>query len=90
MADILVNEIWYVYILECSDKKKSLYTGITNDLEKRIKQHNEGKGAKYTRGRGPVTLVKSFTCTSKSEALKLEYHIKQLPREEKLSYEKEC
>lgn len=74
--------IWFVYILRCSDD--TLYTGITNNLERRIEQHNEGKGAKYTRGRGPVTLVKYFECASKSEALKLEYKIKQLSREEKL------
>jgi len=78
-------ELWYVYIVECSDK--TLYTGITNNLERRIEQHNEGKGAKYTRGRGPITLVKSFTCSSKSSALKLEYKIKQLSKEEKLSYD---
>lgn len=75
---------WYVYILKCSDG--TLYTGITNNLEKRIKKHNEGKGAKYTRGRGPVALVKSFTLNSKSEALKLERKIKNLPKEEKLNY----
>ncbi len=74
--------MWFVYILLCADD--TLYTGITNNLERRIEQHNEGKGAKYTRGRGPVTLVRSFECASKSEALKLEYKIKQLPREEKL------
>jgi predicted GIY-YIG superfamily endonuclease len=73
---------WFVYILQCSDD--TLYTGITNNLEKRIKQHNEGKGAKYTMGRGPVALVKSFEVLSKGEALKLEYKIKQLPRAEKL------
>jgi putative endonuclease len=78
------SDIWFVYILRCSDD--TLYTGITNDLERRVKQHNEGKGAKYTRGRGPVTLVKFIECASKSEALKLEYKIKQLPREEKLLY----
>jgi putative endonuclease len=76
------EEIWYVYIVECSDK--TLYTGITKDIDRRIKQHNEGKGAKYTLGRGPVALVKSFECASKSEALKLEYKIKQLPKAEKL------
>lgn len=75
---------WYVYILECADG--TLYTGITKNLEKRIAQHNEGKGAKYTRGRGPLTLVKSFTLNSKSEALKLEYKIKKLSKEEKLKF----
>ena len=78
---------WFVYILKCSDN--TLYTGITNDLESRIKKHNEGKGAKYTRGRGPVALVKFFECPDKSSALKLEYKIKQLSRDEKLNYVQE-
>lgn len=90
--DALVGEIkvietyqeWFVYILKCSDG--TLYTGITNNIEKRIKQHNEGKGAKYTRGRGPVALVKYFTRITKGEALKLEYQIKQLSRQEKLNF----
>lgn len=81
--------IWYVYILECNDSKKSLYTGITNNLDKRITAHNAGKGAKYTKGRTPVKLVRSFICTSKSEALKLEYQIKKLSRDEKLNYLRE-
>ena len=75
---------WYIYIVRCSDD--TLYTGITVDVERRIKQHNEGKGAKYTRGRGPVALVKFFTRDSKGEALKLEYQIKKLPKEEKLKF----
>ena len=75
---------WFIYLLQCSDG--TLYTGITNDLEKRIKQHNEGKGAKYTRGRGPVALVKFFTRLTKGEALKLEYQIKQLSKKEKLDF----
>lgn len=75
---------WFVYILRCADD--TLYTGITNNLEKRINKHNEGKGAKYTRGRGPVALIKSFERLTKSDALKLERQIKKLPREEKLNY----
>lgn len=78
---------WHVYILECADG--TFYTGITNNLEKRIKQHNSNKGAKYTKGRTPVKLIKSFETFSKSEALKLEYKIKQLPREDKLNYVQE-
>ena len=74
--------MWFVYLLECSDN--TLYCGITNNLTRRIDQHNKGKGAKYTKGRGPVALIKFFVCTSKSEALKLEYKIKQMSREEKL------
>lgn len=79
--------VWVVYIILCSDN--SLYTGITNDLERRIKQHNEGKGAKYTRGRGPVKVMKIFQFENKSEAAKEEYRIKQLTREQKLKLCKE-
>ena len=74
--------MWVVYLLLCSDD--TLYTGITNNLEKRIDAHNKGKGAKYTKGRGPVSLIKSFECPDKSAALKLEYKIKQLSHKEKL------
>jgi putative endonuclease len=73
----------YVYILECSDK--SLYTGTTNNLEKRIKEHNNTtSGAKYTRGRRPVKLVYAETCSTLSIALKREAEIKKLSRSEKL------
>lgn len=72
---------WLVYILICKDG--SLYTGYTNNLEKRIAKHNAGKGAKYTRSRLPVKLFKYFEVASKSEALKLEIKIKKLSREEK-------
>lgn len=75
--------MWFVYLIECSDK--TIYTGITNDVEKRLKKHNEGKGAKYTRGRTPVTLLKTFEYTTKSEAAKEEYRIKQLTKREKLN-----
>ncbi len=77
--------MWYVYIVRC-EKDDSLYTGITNDLDKRIAKHNAGTGAKYTKGRRPVKLVKSITVETKSKALKLEYKIKQLSREEKLRF----
>ena len=76
--------MWFIYIVKCADD--TLYCGITNNLERRIKQHNEGKGAKYTRGRGPVALVKSFSRETKGEALRLEHQIKQMSREEKLQY----
>ncbi len=72
----------YVYILKCSDQ--SLYTGYTTNLEKRLKVHNSGKGAKYTRARLPVEYVFSHKCESKSQALSLEYKIKQLTRPNKL------
>ena len=69
---------WCVYLLECRDG--SLYTGITNDLENRLASHNAGLGAKYTRGRTPVRLLEFKYVENQSEALKLEYQIKQLPR----------
>lgn len=74
--------MWYVYILECSDE--TLYTGITNDLNKRIATHNKGRGAKYTKTRLPVKLRVSFEAKDRSEASKEEYRIKQLTREQKL------
>jgi len=73
---------WSVYLLECADH--SLYCGITDDLERRIKAHNDGKGAKYTRGRGPVKLVYSVPCADRSAALKEESRVKRLSRIEKL------
>ena len=72
----------YVYILRCNDD--SLYTGWTNNLEKRIKAHSDGKGAKYTRARVPVELVYFEVFEDKIEAMKREYGIKQLKRKEKL------
>lgn len=74
-------EKWFVYIVKCSDD--TLYTGITNDLEKRIKMHNTGKGAKYCRGRAPVELMMSIDFNTKSEAAKIEYRIKQLNKKQK-------
>lgn len=72
----------YVYILRCGDD--SLYTGWTNNLDKRIQMHAEGKGAKYTRARLPVELVYFEEYEDKIEAMKREYAIKQLKRKEKL------
>lgn len=74
---------YYIYILECADN--TLYTGYTNDLENRLKAHNEGKGAKYTKGRLPVKLVYSESFDDKKEAMSREWFIKhRLTREEKL------
>ena len=70
------------YILKCSDN--SLYTGWTNDIKHRLKMHNEGKGAKYTRGRGPVELVYLEEFDTKQEAMSKEAKIKRLTRKEKL------
>lgn len=71
----------YTYILQCRDG--TLYTGWTNDIEKRIKAHNEGKGAKYTRSRRPVKLVYCEEFETKEEAMKRECAIKRMRREEK-------
>jgi putative endonuclease len=71
-----------VYILECADK--SLYTGITNDLDRRMAEHAAGKGAKYTKGRGPFRLVYRETCQGRAEASKRETTIKLLDRAKKL------
>ena len=73
---------WYIYILRCADN--TLYTGSTDDVERRVAVHNSGKGAKYTRGRTPVEVVYTEECESCSAALKREYAIKQLSRGEKI------
>lgn len=72
----------FVYMLRCKDG--SLYTGWTDDLQHRLETHRQGKGAKYTRGRGPLELVYSEELPDKSSALKREYAIKQMKRSEKL------
>nr|WP_296265793.1 GIY-YIG nuclease family protein [uncultured Merdimonas sp.] len=71
----------YTYIVQCKDG--SLYTGWTNNLEKRIKAHNEGKGAKYTKARRPVKLMYYEEFSSKEEAMRREYEIKHMSRKEK-------
>lgn len=75
------DKMHYVYILECADG--TLYTGWTTDLEKRIKAHNEKKGAKYTKSRTPVSLYYYEEFETKSEALKRESRIKKLKRKDK-------
>ena len=77
-----MEKCWKLYILRCGDG--SLYTGITTDVPQRLEQHQTGKGAKYTRGRGPLELVYTEDCADKSEALRREAAIKALPRTEKL------
>ena len=69
------------YIVKCRDG--SLYTGWTNDLEKRLRAHNEGRGAKYTKSRRPVTLVHCEVFGTKEEAMRREYEIKHMSRKEK-------
>lgn len=73
--------MWYLYILRCGDG--TLYTGITTDVERRLEAHRQGRGAKYTRGRGPLELAYQEEFGTHSEALKREYAVKQLPRDEK-------
>ena len=74
---------WLVYMIRCSDD--SLDTGITNDLEKRFRQHTEGKGAKYFRGRRPKEVVHVEQCPDRSSASKREAQIKKLTPEQKRS-----
>ena len=87
-----MDKQWQLYILRCGDD--TLYTGIAVDVEKRFAAHCSGKGAKYTRGRGPLALVYREVCGDHSAALRREYAVKQLPREEKQAlisaYEKSC
>ena len=75
--------IWFVYILQCVDG--TLYTGITSDLERRVAEHENGQGAKYTRGRGPFRFVYKEICQTRSIATKREIMIKALDRKAKLS-----
>jgi len=76
------NSNWVCYLLRCADD--TLYCGITNDLGKRLAAHNAGEGAKYTRGRAPLTLVYRESCVDKSAALKREREIKSFSRAKKL------
>jgi putative endonuclease len=71
----------YAYVLRCSDG--TFYTGYTTDVERRVAEHDAGKGAKYTRGRTPVELVHVESFESRSAAMSREYEIKQLSRAEK-------
>ena len=73
--------MYYTYIVRCADK--TLYTGWTTDLNRRLQAHNSGQGAKYTRSRRPVTLVYAERFESKNEAMSREWHIKKLRLEQK-------
>jgi putative endonuclease len=77
------EKTWLVYILRCRDK--SLYTGTTNDIEKRLAAHLQGVASKYTRGRLPVKVLATSRQISRGEALRLEMKIKKLPKEKKLA-----
>lgn len=74
----------YFYVLECADH--SYYAGYTNDLQKRLEAHNSGKGAKYTRARGPVRVIHWEAFETKPEAMKAEYAFKQLTKAKKIRY----
>ena len=75
--------MWVVYLVRCADH--TLYCGITNDLAARLAAHAAGKGAKYTRGRGPLELVAVQRCRDKRVALRIEHAVKRLSRPEKLA-----
>jgi len=76
------NSDFYTYMVECADG--TLYTGWTTNPQKRLDCHNQGKGAKYTRARRPVTLRALWRFDSKSEAMRFEVELKRLPRQQKL------
>ena len=78
-----MEQVWSVYILRCADG--SLYTGVTTDVARRLKTHQSGKGAKYTRGRGPLELVYTQVCPDKPSAFRREWELKHMSREEKLA-----
>src|SRR5262249_6683623 len=81
MSDEEGAVLWIVYMLECADK--TLYTGITSNLDRRMAEHAAGKGARYTRGRGPFRLVYRETCQNRAEASRCETAIKLLDRTKK-------
>ncbi len=81
------NSKHFLYVLECSDS--TLYAGYTTDLDRRLRQHNEGKGAKYTRGRVPVKCIHQEEYKTKREAMQAEYAFKQLSRTNKERYMRE-
>jgi putative endonuclease len=78
-----VKRAWFVYLVRCADG--SLYCGIARDVGARIAQHDAGKGAKYTRGRGPLAVVGTRRCASKGDALRLEAAVKREKPEAKLA-----
>jgi putative endonuclease len=80
----MADKDYYLYIIECVDN--TLYTGITTNVSRRLKQHNAGKASKYTRSRRPVRLLVSYLVGNRSEASKEEYRVKKLKRKEKLKW----
>jgi len=78
------GQMYYIYMLGCGDG--SVYTGITNDVEKRMEAHRSGEGAKYTRGRGPFELFSLWETKTKSEACRVEYFVKKHPKKKKILF----
>jgi len=78
------NNSHYFYVLECADQ--SFYAGYTNNVDRRVGVHNAGKGAKYTRARGPVECIYVEEFDTKQEAMRAEYAFKQLTRKQKMKY----
>ncbi len=83
MEDVKKKE-WCVYILKCSDG--SLYTGVTNDVQSRMKAHRTGHGSKYVHAKGFSELLYTKSCKSRSDALKCEIYIKKLPKNQKIEW----
>ncbi|MGJ4729831.1 GIY-YIG nuclease family protein [Luteimonas sp. SDU101] len=79
---------WWLYLLECGDG--SWYAGISNDLEARLRAHAEGRGARYTRGRGPFFLIASRAYPDRASASRAEWRLKQLPRARKRAFFKQA
>jgi putative endonuclease len=78
-----VREPWFLYLLECRDG--TLYAGVTRDMARRVAAHDAGRGARYTRGRGPVRVLAMSPPLGKSAAHRLEHWLKQRPRADKLA-----
>lgn len=76
--------IWYVYVLKC--RNNFLYTGLTNNIEKRLKEHERGTGSKFVRSHKPFELIKTIPCENASEARSLEYKLKKLKRSAKIEF----
>ena len=78
------NKMWFVYLLECCDG--TYYCGITTDLDRRVSEHNRGKGAKYTRGRSPVKLLVAIKFPSQGKALQVEAAVKKQKKAKKIDF----
>lgn len=77
----MTRDPWFVYVARCADG--TLYTGIARDVAARVAAHDQGRGARYTRGRGPLVVCATRRCQNKGDALRLEHAVKSLPRERK-------